>query len=122
MPLWAAAVLASLGRMVWASIEKMAFRTVAFLQLTWGWRLLTWVLPEAVLERKRRLDFRVARIVVRRRRLTLKQLADKKDSLPMRLALIAEYLRQPAGRAPDPTDDTPQDTAKDSETEPANGP
>lgn len=99
LPLWVIAVTAAFGRMVWASVEKMAFRSLAFFQLTWAWKALQWVLPEAVLERKRRLDYRVARMVVRKRRMTLKQLAEKKDSLPLRLALIAEYLRQPVGPA-----------------------
>ncbi len=98
LPLWVAAVAAAAGRMVWTTIEKMAFRSLAFLQLTWVWKLLQWALPESVLERKRKLDYRVARMVVRRRRMTVKQLAERKDSLSMRLALIAEYLRQPVGR------------------------
>ena len=97
LPLWVAAVLATFVRMVSSTVEKMVFRSLAFLQLTWAWKLLKLVLPQAVLDRKRKLDYRVARMVVRRRRLTLRQLEERKDSLPLRLALIAEYLRQPVG-------------------------
>ncbi|MEM6825611.1 MAG: hypothetical protein AAF566_10900 [Pseudomonadota bacterium] len=99
LPFWIAAVLAASGRMVVSSIERMAFRTLAFLQLTWAWKLVRWMLPDHVLERKRRFDFRVARMVVRRRRMTLRQLESGRNSLSLRLSLIAEYFRaQPVHR------------------------
>lgn len=94
LPFWAVAAATSLGRMIWTTITKTAFRTAAFLQLTWVWKALRRRLPPAYLERKRRFDFRVARMVVRRRRMTLKQLEERKDSLTMRLSLIREYFRQ----------------------------
>ena len=101
IPLWLAAALTAFGRMVWTSVERMAFRAVAFLQLTWLWRLIRLLLPNWLLRRKRKLDYRVARMIIRRRRMTLKQLEEKKDTLPFRLAVIAEYLRAPRPKNPD---------------------
>lgn len=92
LPLWIGAAVASLGRMMWSSVQKMLFRAIAFLQLAWVWRGLTRVLPASWLERKRRFDFRVARAVVRRRRLTIKQLAERKDNLPFRMGILVEFL------------------------------
>lgn len=71
----------------------MSFKAVAFLQLAWLWRLVRRVLPESWLERKRRFDYRVARAVIRRRRMTIRQLADRKDSLPFRIGLLIDYFR-----------------------------
>ena len=93
LPLWIAAVATAFGRMIWTTASKMAFKAVAFLQLSLGWRLVKRILPAALLERKRRFDYRVARAVVRRRRLTIRQLAAKKDSLPFRIGVMVEYLR-----------------------------
>ncbi|NND41739.1 MAG: hypothetical protein HKO04_06650 [Silicimonas sp.] len=93
LPLWIAAAAAALARMTWVSVQKMTFKAVAFFQLTWAWRLLRKVLPEAWLERKRKLDYRIARAVIRRRRLTVRQLADRKDSLPFRLGILVDYWR-----------------------------
>ena len=93
LPFWIAALFAATGRMIVSSVERMAFRTLAFFQLTWAWRLIRWMLPERLLERKRRFDFRVARMVVKRRRMTLRQLETSKNSLSLRLSLIAEYFR-----------------------------
>lgn len=95
LPFWLIAAGAALGRMFWASLTKTLFKTIAFLQLGWAWRLIRPRLPAAYLERKRRWDFRVARAVVRSRRLTLAQLHAQKDSLGMRLALIRAYFSQP---------------------------
>ena len=64
-----------------------------FFQLKWLWRGISRILPASWLERKRRFDYRVARAVIRRRRLTVKQLAEKKDSLPFRMGVLVEYLR-----------------------------
>ena len=93
IPLWIAAVSTALWRMTWVSVQKMAFKAIAFLQLRWLWRGISRVLPASWLERKRRFDYRVARSVIRRRRLTLKQLEARKDSLPFRMGLLVEYLR-----------------------------
>ena len=92
IPLWIAAVTTALWRMVWVSLQKMAFKAVAFLQLRWLWRGVSRLLPAAWLQRKRRFDYRVARSVIRRRRMTLRQLEDRKESLPFRLGLLVEYL------------------------------
>jgi hypothetical protein len=100
LPFWAVAAMTSFGRMIWTTITKTAFKTAAFLQLNMAWKVLRRRLPPAYLERKRRFDFRVARMVVRRRRMTLKQLEAQKDGLSMRLALIREYFRQPRPEPP----------------------
>ena len=95
LPLWIAAVATALGRMVWVSVQKMAFKAVAFLQLALAWKGLRRLLPASWLEKKRRFDYRVARAVIRRRRLTVRQLAERKDSLPFRLGLWVDYLTGP---------------------------
>ena len=92
IPLWIAAVSTALWRMLWVSVQKMTFKAVAFLQLRWLWRGISRVLPETWLQRKRRFDYRVARSVIRRRRMTLRQLEARKDSLPFRMGLLVEYL------------------------------
>lgn len=92
LPLWIAAAAAAFWRSLWLGVQKMAFKAVAFFQLGWLWKLVKRVLPASWLARKRRFDYRVARAVVRKRRLTLKQLADRKDSLPFRIGLLFEYL------------------------------
>lgn len=94
IPLWIAAVASALGRMTWTSVQKMAFRAAAFLQLRWLWRAMTRILPESWLRRKRRFDYKVARTVIRRRKMTLKQLEARKDSLPFRMGLLFDYLRR----------------------------
>lgn len=93
LPLWIAAAFAAFWRMTWVSVQKMTFKAIAFLQLSWGWRMLRSVLPASWLERKRRFDYRVARAVIRRRRLTIRQLAERKDSLPFRLGILVDYWR-----------------------------
>ncbi|WP_413717608.1 hypothetical protein [Silicimonas sp. MF1-12-2] len=93
LPLWFAAAAAAFWRMIWVSVQKMAFKAVAFFQLSWAWRLLRRVLPASWLERKRRFDYRVARAVVRRRRMTIRQLSERKDSLPFRLGILVDYWR-----------------------------
>lgn len=90
LPFWLVAAVTSLGQMTWATVRKMAFKAVAFFQLGWFWRFAQRRLPEGYLERKRRLDFRIARAVVRRRRLTLRQLAERKDSVSLRWAVVRE--------------------------------
>lgn len=92
IPLWIAAVSTALWRMTWLSIQKMAFRAVAFLQLRWLWQAILRFLPEPWVAWKRRFDYRVARSVIRRRRMTLRQLEQRKNSLPFRLGILVEYL------------------------------
>lgn len=92
LPLWIAAAATALGRMVWTTVSKMAFKAVAFFQLSVVWRVLRRVVPGSWLERKRRFDYRVARSVIRRRRMTLAQLEARKDSLPFRMGLLVGYL------------------------------
>ncbi|MDD9922498.1 MAG: hypothetical protein OXQ92_09515 [Boseongicola sp.] len=94
LPFWLLAAFSSLVQMTWLTIRKMAFKTVAFLQLGWLWRFIQNRLPQSYLEKKRRFDFRVARAVVRRRRMTVRQLASSKDSLSMRLEVLRERWRQ----------------------------
>lgn len=103
LPLWILAAISSLGQSVWLSLRKMAFKSVAFFQLTWTWRLLRRLMPEAYLDRKRRLDYRVARAVVRRRRLTLRQLQEQKDRMPLRWAVMRAGLKARDAEVPDRT-------------------
>ena len=95
IPLWIAAVATAFWRMTWTSIQKMAFRAAAFFQLSLVWRWLSRRLPASWLARKRRFDYRVARTVIRRRRLTLRQLEARKASLPFRMGLLIDYFRGP---------------------------
>lgn len=92
LPLWIAALAATTGRMIWTSFQKVLFRAVAFFQLKWLWRWLRLALPERWLRRKRRLDYRIARSVIRRRRMTLRQLEARKHTLPFRLGILIEFL------------------------------
>lgn len=92
LPLWIAAVATALGRMIWTSVQKMAFRAAAFLKLSLVWQAMKRLLPASWLARKRRFDYRVARTVIRRRRMTLAQLEARKESLPFRMGLLVEYL------------------------------
>ena len=92
IPLWFAAAATALGRMIWTSVSKMAFKAVAFFQLNLLWRAVRKVLPQSWLRAKRRFDYRVARSVIRRRRLTWRQLEARKDSLPFRMGLLFDYM------------------------------
>lgn len=92
IPLWLAALAATLGRMIWATLQKAVFKTIAFLQLRWFWAFVRRLLPARVLLWKRRLDYRIARAVIRRRRMSLRQVAARKDSLPFRMGLMVDYL------------------------------
>lgn len=92
IPLWLIAAAATVGRMIWASIQKTVFKALAFLQMRWFWSLIRRLLPTRLLRWKHRLDYRIARAVIRRRRMSLRQLAEKKDSLPFRMGLMADYL------------------------------
>ncbi len=98
LPFWLLAAFTSAMKVTWLSTRKMAFKTIAFLQLGWFWRIVRRRLPQAYLERKRRFDFRIARMVVRRWRMTLRQLSSRKDSLALRLAVIREGWRQRKNR------------------------
>lgn len=97
IPLWIAAVAVALAKMTWTSIQKMAFRAAAFLQLSLIWKGLRRLLPARWLAWKRRFDYRVARSVIRRRRMTLRQLEARKESLPFRMGLLVDYLRGRGG-------------------------
>ncbi|MFW2542053.1 hypothetical protein ACN2XU_05380 [Primorskyibacter sp. 2E107] len=92
LPLWAVSAAISLGKMLWTSVQKTVFKALAFLQLGWLWLGLQRLLPNRVLAWKRRWDYRVARAVVRRRRLTVRQLHERKDRLPFRMGVLLEYL------------------------------
>lgn len=94
LPLWIAAMATAFWNMVWVSVQKTAFRAAAFFQLNLIWRWIRRRLPATWLARKRRFDYRVARTVIRRRRLTLRQLEERKDSLPFRVGLLFDYLRE----------------------------
>lgn len=93
LPIWLAAAVAAFWRMTWLSAQKMTFKAVAFLQLSWLWRAIKRLLPASWLDRKRRFDYRMARAVIRRRRMTVRQLAEKKDSLKFRLGVMLDYWR-----------------------------
>ena len=93
LPFWLIAASAALGKLLWSSLSKTIFKTIAFLQLGWAWRRVRRYLPKDYLDRKRRWDYRVARTVVRQRRMTVKQLHDSKDTLSMRWALLRAYFK-----------------------------
>lgn len=93
LPFWVIAALSAFGRMIWETIRKTAFKTAAFFQLGWIWRVIERRLPAQALARKRRLNFRIARRVVRHRRLTLRQLSSRKHILSLTLAVWAERWR-----------------------------
>jgi len=100
LPLWILAGVAAFWRVIWGSVQKLIFRSLAFMQIFRVWGVLRRRMPPEYLARLRRFNFRVARMVVRRRRLTLAQLADRKDDLGMRFALIREYFRQDRPEGP----------------------
>ncbi len=97
-PLWVIAAFMAALKGLWLNAQKTVFRMVAFLQLGWLWRWVRPWIPARWLRWKRRLDYRIARSVVRRRRMTLQQLAARKDRLPFRLGVMVEWLFQPPGR------------------------
>ncbi len=94
LPVWILAGVAAFWQMIWQTVQKMVFRTLAFMQLFRAWSYLRNRVPPAYLQRLRRFNFRVARVVVRRRRMTLAQLHGRKSSWAMRWALFREYFRQ----------------------------
>jgi len=92
-PFWIIAGATALGSIIWKSLQKAVFRTIAFMQIYRIWGFLKQRVPPEYLARKRRFDYRIARIVVRRRKMTLAQVKSRKDGLAMRLALMREYFR-----------------------------
>ena len=94
MPLWIVAFFAAIAKSFWQSASKMIFRAVAFFQLGILWGLTRRILPESVLKKKRRFDFRIARAVVKRRRLTLRELSSRKQTFDLKWAIFREGLRQ----------------------------
>jgi hypothetical protein len=92
LPLWMVAAGGALGRMIWQSVQKSVFRALAWLQLGWLWRAVKAALPRTWLRRKRRVEVRLARAVIRRRKLTVAQLHARKDRLPFRLGVLVEML------------------------------
>lgn len=92
LPLWVAAAVAGIWTSMRKSIEKSVFKTLAFLQLGWVWSAIKARLPASWLQRKRRFDYRLARSIIRRRRLTVRELAARKDRLPFRLGVLVEVL------------------------------
>jgi len=97
-------ILFSVKLPLWIVAAEMVFKAVAFFKLGWLWRGLEKLLPASWLKRKHRFEFRMARAIIKRRRLTLKQLSDRKDSLPFRLGLLLEYLRGPTNSSDDRND------------------
>lgn len=104
IPLWVIAGFAAFRRMIWGWIQKLVFRSLAFMQVFRLWGSLRRRMPPQYLARLRRFNFRVARMVVRRRRMTLAQLAKHRYGLGMRLALLREYFRQDRPEGPSATE------------------
>jgi len=100
LPLWIIATIGAFWQVIWRSLQKLVFRTLAFMQLYRAWGLLRDRLPESYLRRVRRFNFRIARIVVKRRRMTVSQLHASKHSWGMRWALLQEYFRHKRPRIP----------------------
>ncbi len=92
LPIWVVSAILTLVRVMLRSVEKYIFKIVAFLHLRWFWRFLQRLLPASWIARKRRFDYRVARAVVRKRRLTVRQVADRKDDLPFRIGILLSFL------------------------------
>lgn len=93
VPFWIIAGATAFGTIIWKSVQKLVFRTIAFMQLYRIWGFLKKRVPPEYLARKRRFDYRIARIVVRQRKMTLAQVKNSKDGFAMRLALMREYFR-----------------------------
>lgn len=93
MPFWIIAGLAATSELVWRYVQKLVFRTIAFMKLYRVWGFVRNRLPEAYRQRLRRFNFRVARIVVKRRRMTVAQLTGQRDGIALRLAFLREYFR-----------------------------
>lgn len=91
IPLWIAAVSTALWQSTWVSIQKTTFRAIAFFQLRWLGKGLARLMPAPWVAWKRRVDYRMARAVIKRRRMTIRQLADKKDSLAFRIGVMTEF-------------------------------
>ncbi|MHA3914998.1 hypothetical protein [Halovulum sp. GXIMD14793] len=102
LPIWILAASGSLWTMLWKTAQKLLFRAFAFMQLYKIWDLIKRRLPESYLRRKRRFDYKVAKAVVKQRRLTVAQLHAQKNSFSMRWSLLKEYFRH---RRPEPTAD-----------------
>ena len=100
VPFWIIATLGAFWQVIWRSLQKALFRTLAFMQIYRAWGFVRNRLPESYLRRVRRFNFRIARIVVKRRRMTISQLHARKDSWGMRWALIREYFRHKRPRVP----------------------
>ena len=114
VPVWILAGLGAVWQMLWQSVQKLVFRTLAFMQLFRLWGVLRDRVPPAYLQRLRRFNFRVARVVVKNRRLTVAQLHNQKHSWGMRWALLREYFRQQRPEGP-----TKAEYAAMSESKPA---
>lgn len=98
LPIWMISVALAALKGLWINLQKTLFRTLAFLQLGWLWRCIRPLVPAPWLAWKRRVDYRIARGVIRRRRMTVQQLAASKDRLPFRLGVMIEWLFQPPRR------------------------
>lgn len=92
LPLWLVSILLTLINVTLRSVEKYIFKLLAFLHLKWVGRMALRLLPASWVARKRRFDYRVARAVVRQRRLTIRQVAERKDNLPFRIGLMLTYV------------------------------
>lgn len=110
LPIWIIAATGSLWHIVWRTIQKLIFRTLAFMQLYKVWGFLKKRVPETYLRRKRAFDFRVARMVVKQRKLTVAQLHAQKHGWAMRWSLLKAYFRN---RRPSPTDEELDRMAED---------
>ena len=94
MPLWIVAFFAAIAKSFGQSASKIVFRAVAFFQIGIFWGLMRRILPDSVLEKKHRFEFRIARAVVKRRRLTLRELVSRKETFALKWAVFREGLRQ----------------------------
>jgi len=101
LPIWIIASLSAFWNMVWTTIQKTVFRSLAFMQIFRAWGYLRRMMPPDYIARLRRFNFRIARIVVRRRRMTVAQLHSQKDTLGIRWELFREYYRH--ARPAEPT-------------------
>ncbi len=87
-PLWVITAFMTAHEGLRRNARKTVFRMIAFLQPGWLWRWIRPWIPARWLRWKRRLDCRIARSVVRHRRMTVQQRTARKARLPFRQAVM----------------------------------
>ncbi|MEO0914791.1 MAG: hypothetical protein AAFY59_17715 [Pseudomonadota bacterium] len=100
VPIWLVAAGSAGLQVLWRTLQKMVFRTLAFMKIMTAWGFLRRRMPAGARRRLRRMEFRIARTVVRQRKLTLRQVRNQKDGLAMRWALLKAWWSRKGEDAP----------------------